>query len=44
MSKNRSSTGHFESAEGGLGFDLQNTEKARETLRVRQVYSWASSD
>lgn len=44
MSRNRSRTGRFESAEGGLGFDLQNTEKARETVRARRVYSWASSD
>ncbi len=37
-SRNRSRTGHFfESAEGGLGFDLQAAE------RERQVYSLASS-
>lgn len=44
MSRNRSRTGHFESAEEGLAFVLQNTEKAHETVRARRVYSWASSD
>lgn len=44
MSRNENRTGHFESAKGGLGFDLQNNEKARETVRARRVYSWASSD